>query len=144
MLTEMEDMVAAVTSAADSVLEKYRRAKPAELAKGDVLDWIIGDSRWHTIDSTTPDAVAIGYRQYTFTWFERGVKINFSVSLNEKTASLLPFTIEHVQTGGLKKAIMVDGKVTILSMHGLQPDNDLGNAIVLLVRNIKWVLHGRE
>lgn len=140
----LEAMRQTVTEAADSILEKYRRAGPAQLAHGEVLEWIIGDSRWHTIDSTTEEGRLSKYRQLSLTWFGNGVKINFGLSLNETTVSLLPMTIEHVQTGGRKTATSIGGKVTILSDNcGLAGDG-IGEAITLLIRNIKWVINGTE
>lgn len=88
----------ALTAAANNVIEKYARANPVEIDRGDPLKWLVGDSYWHAIKKEGGTDV-LNYENYLLTWFLHGVKINLEFSFNEKTASILPMKVEHVASG---------------------------------------------
>lgn len=125
----------ALKAAADNMIEKYARANPVELAKGDPLKWLIGDSYWHAIKKDKA-----GYEHYLLTWFLNGVKINLEFSLNEKTASILPLKVEHVESGYTINAYRDGNQLIITPKCSVEHAGAVEQVFVYLSR----IIYGRE
>ena len=129
----------ALKAAADNIVDKYARANPVELAKGDPLKWLIGDSYWHAIRKESGED-AMNYEHYLLTWFLNGVKINLEFSLNEKTASILPAVIEHVESGYTINAHRIGHQLIITPRCEEEHVKYIEQVFVYLLR----IIYGRE
>lgn len=129
----------ALKAAADNMIDKYARANPIELAKGDPLKWLIGDSYWHAIKKEGGSDV-LNYEHYLLTWFLNGVKINLEFSFNEKTASILPMKVEHVESGYCIDAYRNGHSLIITPKCAEEQAKSIEHVFVYLSR----IIYGRE
>ena len=129
----------ALKAAADNMIEKYSRATTVEIARGDPLKWLIGDSYWHAIRKEG-GSDALNYEHYLLTWFLHGVKINLEFSFNEKTASVLPVKIEHVESGQCIDAYRDGNSLIIKPKCDAEQAKSIEHVFVYLSR----IIYGRE
>lgn len=129
----------ALKAAADNMTEKYARANSVEIARGDPLKWLVGDSYWHAIRKEG-GADALNYEHYLLTWFLHGVKINLEFSFNEKTASILPMKVEHVESGYCITAYRDGGQLRIIPKCEVEQAEAVSRVFIYLSR----IIYGRE
>lgn len=128
----------ALKAAADNMMDKYARANTVEIERGDPLKWLTGDSYWHAIRKDG-GSDQLNYEHYLLTWFLHGVKINLEFSFNEKTASIMPVKVEHVESG-----YTITAYRNGMSLH-ITPkcDEEQAKSIELVFVYLSRIIYGR-